>query len=250
MQEPIQQSGSEVAIVIYDAPLPPRYFRFSKKFIRTLFVMAPLLIGTMFLGLFLWGTGVRTIATPLPQVPSVLSEQNSQLIALEAEVKALKASNLELSNKLSSTPSAPTAGTGEDPFLLAIKKPYGMQNFVAEKRISVDQFGLTQDANKVSLKFQVISANAENKVTGHIIVFMVSDSVTMAYPSEANASMLQGIKYSQGEPFSVSRLRPTNAEFLHRLSGKSVRFLIYIFSREGDLLLQHETQSFAVEAKS
>lgn len=250
MREPIQQSGNEVAIVIYDAPLPPRYFRFSKKLIHSLFVVVPLLLGLGFIALFLWGVGARTVHVPLPKMPQVLNQQNSQVAQLEAELKALKESNAQLTTKLSSVPTPAAGSTAEDPFLLAIRKPYGMQNLVADKKITVDQFSLAQDPNKVSLKFQVISSHIEQKVTGHILVFMISDSVMMAYPPEANANLAQGIKYSSGEPFSVSRLRPTNAEFLHRLSGKSVKFIIYIFSREGDLLLNHETQSFPVEPKS
>jgi hypothetical protein len=84
---------------------------------------------------------------------------------------------------------------------------------------------------------------------GHVLVFMMSESGMMAYPKEANTTFSEGIKYSAGEPFSVSRLRPTNAEFLHRLIGEQVKFVIYIFSREGDLLFVKETESFKVGSK-
>lgn len=57
------------------------------------------------------------------------------------------------------------------------------------------------------------------------------------------------MKYSSGEPFSVSRLRPTNAEFLTRPQGGEVKFVVYIFSREGDLLLIKETEAFKVGTK-
>ncbi len=247
MKEAIQQPGGEVSIVIYDAPLPPRYFRFSKKFIRTLFVTVPvtflLITGT----LFLWGLGTRVRSAPVPSMPEVLTEKDSEVLSLKNEVETLKKSNEDLTTKLSSTPSTP-AGT-EEPFLLSIKRPYGMQNLINEKRVSLDQFTLEQDNNKVSLKFQIISASAENKVMGHVLVFMISESGMMAYPKEANATFSEGIKYSEGEPFSVSRLRPTNAEFLQRLVGESVKFVIYIFSREGDLLLVKETESYKVGAK-
>lgn len=247
MQETIQSAGREVAIVIYDAPLPPRYFRFTKRFIKVFFTVTPLLLGGIFLSLFMWGLGLRAYESPRPRIPEILTEKNSQLIALESEVSALKLSNLQLSEKLNSTPVTATA---EDPYLFGIKKPYGMQNLIKENRISVDQFSLQQDSNKVSFKFQIINAASESKELGHVIVLMVSDSIMMAYPQEVNANISQGAKYSSGEPFSVSRLRPTNAEFLHRLSGEKVKFIIYIFSREGDLLLQRQTDSFAVEAKS
>lgn len=249
MKETIQQSGSEVSIVIYDAPLPPRYFRFSKKLIKSLFVTVPLLLVILLGSLFLWGLGSKVYQSPRPALPQVLNAVDSKVVGLEAEIKALKESNDSLVNKLSVTSANQLAGA-EDPFLLAIKKPYGMQNLTTENKVSLDQFTLAQDGNKVSLKFQIISSGSENKVMGHVIALMVSESGIMAYPKSANQEIGQGIKYSSGEPFSVSRLRPTNAEFLHNLVGANVKFVIYIFSREGDLLLIKETESFKVGAKS
>lgn len=247
MKDSIQQPGSEVAIVIYDAPLPPRYFRFTKKFIRTFLVVVPVLLISLFLGLFLWGLGSRVQGQPRPQLPNVMSSEDSKVAVLENEIQALKTSNTELSDKLS---TAPTVSNAEDPFLMTIKKPYGMQNFLSQNKVTLDQFELIQEANSTSLKFQIISSTPETKVTGHVLVFMISVAGVMAYPIEANQLISQGIKYSSGEPFSVSRLRPTHAQFLHHLTGETVKFVIYIFSREGDLLLIRETESFKVGPKS
>jgi len=247
MNEFIQKNGDEVAIVIYDAPLPPKYFRLTKKFIRTLFIVTPLLLVTIFTLLFMWGLGSRMKDVKAPSLPVVMNESDSKIYALENEIKTLETSNKELSDKLSQTPAAATA---EDPHLLVIKKPYGMQNFLSENRVTLDQFELVQDNNKTTLKFQIISSTPETKVQGHVIVFMISESGLMAYPAGANAELSSGVKYSSGEPFSVSRLRPTNAEFLHRLGGETVKFVIYIFTREGDLLLIKETEGFKVGAKS
>lgn len=248
MKEAIQKSGGEVSIVVYDAPLPPRYFRFSKRFIRSLFVTTPLIFLFLLGGLFLWGLGTRVKSSPVPKMPEVLSEKDSELLALRSEIESLRKSNADFEAKLSSAPVSSAAGE-EDVFLLGIKRPYGMQNLTAEARVSVDQFNLEQDNNKVSLKFSIVSSKPENKVTGHVLVLMVSEAGIMAYPKEANAMIGEGIKYSAGEPFSVSRLRPTNAEFLQRLVGEKVKFIIYIFSREGDLLLVKETESYKVGAK-
>ncbi len=79
MKEAIQQPGGEVSIVIYDAPLPPRYLRFSKKFIRTLFVTAPLAFVFLLGGLFLWGLGSRVQTAPVPRMPEVLTETSSEM---------------------------------------------------------------------------------------------------------------------------------------------------------------------------
>jgi hypothetical protein len=177
-----------------------------------------------------------------------LSGEESKVMTLENEIKSLTESNKQLQDKLS---GLGTVGTTQDePFLMGIKKPYGMQNLMSENKVSLDQFELIQDQNKTYLKFQIINTNSETKVSGHVLVFMISESGLMAYPADANTSIGGGVKFSMGEPFSVSRLRPTNAEFLHRLGGEMVKFVIYIFSREGDLILIKETESYKVGAKS
>lgn len=247
MNESIQKSSDEVAIVIYDAPLPPKYFRLTKKFIRTLFVVVPILFLTLSLGLLFWGLGTRLKDAPAPTLPEVMSENDGKIYALEAEIKSLQESNKELSLKLSAGPGTTTT---EDPHLLVIKKPYGMQNFLAQNKVTLDQFEFVQESNKSSLKFQIISSTPETKVSGHVLVFMISKTGLSAYPVEANSQLSEGVKYSAGEPFAVSRLRPTNAEFLARPAGENVKFVIYIFSREGDLLLIKETESYKLGNKS
>jgi hypothetical protein len=83
-----------------------------------------------------------------------------------------------------------------------------------------------------------------------VLVFMISDAGVVAYPPEGNAAAAEGLKFSLGEPFAVSRLRPTNALFSATPAGEAVRFLIYIFSREGDLLLIKESETYKLGAKS
>lgn len=245
MTENIQQSSKEIAIVIYDSPLPPRYFRFSKKFFKTLFFIVPILVGIIFISLFIWGLSGRLSGTTKPSLPQIGGIEDSRIKELESELNELKKSNLQMADKIAGNSSF----LQEEPFLLAIKKPYGMQNFASLNKVSLDQFSVTQDQGKTTLKFQIISTNPETKVTGHVIVFMLSTGSLAAYPQEANASISQGIKYSLGEPFAVSRLRPTNAEFSYLPQGDTFRFIVYIFTREGDLLLIKETPQYQIGQK-
>lgn len=245
MKEPIEQSGQEISIVIYDAPLPPKYLKLSKKFIRTLFIVVPVLIGLVFLGLLVFGLGARLKEAPAPSIP-VISDEEAKVSSLESEIEALKQSNVALQEKLSSQTAGSTPGTQEEPFLMSIRKPYGMQNLLSENRVSLDSFEFVPSKDKTNFKFQIISPNPDTKVTGHVLVFMTSAGGMVAYPAAANSSISTGVKYSLGEPFAVSRLRPTNAEFSAVPQGDSVKFSIYIFTREGDLLLIKETESYKV----
>ena len=247
MKEFIQKSADEVAIVIYDAPLPPKYFRLTKRFIKTLFVVVPLFLVTLLSLLFLWGLGSRLRDTPAPVLPNVMSESDSKILALETELKDLKGSYQVLSDKVA---SGLTVASGDEPNLMMIKKPYGMQNLLSENKVTLDQIEFIPTAEQLTLKFQIISSTPEHRVTGNVIVFMISESGLLAWPKEINSSLVQGVKFSMGEPFSVSRLRPTDAVFKNKLTEETVRFIIYIFNREGDLLLMKETDSFKIGAKS
>jgi hypothetical protein len=247
MKDSIQENSHEVSIVIYDSPLPPRYLKFSKKFIRTLFVVAPITLGLVFITLLILILAPKVKDTQAPNLSAVLNTEDSKTVELETEVKMLKESNILLQEKISG--QLKPESNQEEAFLLAIKKPYGMQNLTAEKRVALEQFEFISSQDKANLKFQIISTNPENRVAGHIIVFMISKGGMMAYPEEANTSIYNGIKFSMGEPFAVSRLRPTNAEFSAKPIGEDVRFIIYIFTREGDLLLTRETESYKVGDK-
>jgi hypothetical protein len=246
MKEFIQKNGDEVAVVIYDAPLPPTYFRLTKSFIRTIFVVVPVIFVSILVVFFSWGLGTRIKDAPTPTLPNVGTVSDGRINGLESEIKSLQDSNKALSDKLAQAPSASVA---DDPHLMNIIKPYGMQNLIEENKVTLDQFELIQEPTMTSLKFQIISSTPENKVMGHVIVFMISESGVVAYPKDSNQAIALGMKYSSGEPFSVSRLRPTNAEFLTRPQGSDVKFVVYIFSREGDLLLIKETEPFKVGTK-
>lgn len=247
MKEFIQKNADEVAIVIYDAPLPPKYFRLTKRFIKTLFVVVPFLLLTSYFLLFIWGLGIRLQDTPAPKIPDVMSEADQKILALESEVKDLRESNQSLSEKIA---LGAGVATNDDPNLMVIKKPYGMQNLLAQNQVSLDQFELVQNQNKTTLKFQIINSTQDNRVSGHVLVFMLSDTGLLAWPKEANQAIAEGIKYSLGDTFAVSRLRPTDADFNVTLTGEAVKFIIYIFNREGDLLLIKETEQFKTGNKS
>lgn len=248
MKDTIQKSSDEVSIVIYDAPLPPKYFRLKKSFIKTITVIAPVLILLILGVFFIWGILPRLERSPSLSLPSLESEQEKQIRELNKKVKSVEEENQSLIAKLSSSNSEVSA---EDPYLMMIKKPYGMQNLLSQNKVFLESMEIGREPNRTTLRFQLVSSTPDKKVTGHIIVFMVSDTLgLMAYPIKANESIRSGIKYSEGEPFSVSRMRPTSAEFKHPTLEDNVRFLIYIFNREGDLLLMKETEAFKIGSKS
>jgi len=243
MIDPIERAGQEISIVVYDNPLPPKYFRLKKKFLKKLFILFPIFLVSTFAILFFWGLVVRSSSVSKEPISQKTIIEEDLVSQLKAEVLSLKESNSKLTEKLSSQTSP---NTPEDPFLMTIKKPYGMQNLIASQLVSVDQFNLSQDSDKINFKFQIISTTPETKITGHIIVYMVSNNGIFTYPFQESFTLKDGFKFSAGEPFSVSRLRPTTATFQQKAGTGRATFMIYIFNREGDLLLVKETDPYTL----
>ncbi|HLW56829.1 MAG TPA: hypothetical protein VKY27_05555 [Bacteriovoracaceae bacterium] len=245
MNNSIQSKGEEVSIVIYDSPLPPKYFTFKKSFLRTLLFLAPLILLIIFSALFIWAFGSQLKYAPKPKFPELINKEQARILELEGMVKELSVSNKNLAEKLSSTPE--TQAPSEVINLLAIKKPYGMQNLISKNMVTLDNLKMVQSNNQVQLDFHIISMQ-ETRISGHVLVFLLSNNQLVSYPEVSTNSLIEGIKYTQGEAFSVTRLRPTLASFPRPLVD-TVKFIIYVFTREGDLLLMQETQEFKLEKK-
>jgi hypothetical protein len=200
-----------------------------------------------------WGLGNRFKVTPSVKLLTAKSESKTEsrgkIKALENEIQSLQKNINELTQRLSRASTEQPSQGQTSPLLMVVKRPVGMQDLVAQNRVRLEQINLEQATNKLSLKFQLISNSPDTKVTGHILVFMLSKAGLAVYPTGANEQLTTGVEFSSGEPFSVSRLRPTSADFLFRPGTESVRFMIYIFSKQGDLLLGKETDNYQLGRK-
>lgn len=241
----LEEKSNEVSIVIYDAPRPPRYLKFNKSFLSWMFYGIPLLIGVLIIGSFIMAISPRqtsvNIKTPSLDLPTSIGGQGDEDKIKEAQtrIKELETENLNLQNKLANTPAE-----GNDLYFGQVLRPYGSQNLTDKGTLQLEQLEFFQDGSKSGIKFQLINPRPENRVSGHIIVFQYSGTESKVYPGLLQNSVLEGIKFSQGESFAVSRLRPTIAEFTGITNSPKVKFVIYIFNREGDLLIKHVTPEF------
>lgn len=246
----LEEKSSEVSIVIYDAPRPPRYLKFNKSFLSWMLYGVPLLIGVLIITSVIIGLSPRSGATfkaPTLEIPtSTFSGGESEKVKeTETRLKELEIENRNLQTKLASTPTE-----GSDIYFGQVNRPYGSQNLTDKGILQLEQIEFIQDGQKTGIKFQLINPRPENRVSGHIIVFQYSGTETKVYPGVLQNNAIDGIKFSQGESFAVSRLRPTVAEFSGLSASHKMKFVIYIFNREGDLLVKHITPDFEMTNKA
>ncbi|GEM_PF-999478 len=247
----LEEKSDEVSIVIYDAPRPPRYLKFNKSFLSWMLYGVPTVIGIIISASVVMALlprkGSTSFSTPSLQLPTNMNEKSDELKMKEAsaQIRELEVENQKLQEKLAGTPAE-----GSDIYFGQILRPYGSQNLTEKSLLQLEQIDFTSDSKKMVLNFQIINPHPEARVTGHIIVFEYSGLETRVYPGVLQNSAIEGIKFSQGEGFAVSRLRPTTAEFSGIPTSNKVKFVIYIFNREGDLLVKHVTRDFEMTTKA
>lgn len=230
----IQNKSTHIEIILNDHPEPVRLIRISKKRLKKFFLVTPLLILAIFLGLAatIWWKGINIpIGINLPNLPS--SDQ-MKMDDLESQVLSLEKSNLALQDKLDLTTSSET-----DVWIGPVKKPYAFQDLRSKKVLKIENINLDDKAGKRVLRFQLINNGPEiDRIYGHIFVFQIDSRGQSSYPAMTNQEWLEGIRYNKGETFAVSRLRPVEANFPP--ADNDARFLIIVFNREGDLILRQE----------
>jgi len=245
MTENIQSSEKEVSIVIYDSPLPPRYLKISRKLLKLLLVVLPIFFGLVFLSSISYLIYPHILKSPAPSLPKMLSSEEKKIRELEKMNLDLSESNKVLQTKL--TQNDPATGA-EANYLVGIKRPYGMRDLTEVKRIDIENIDLKSSSNKTQFSFQIVSNDPSRRISGNIFVYLIHSDGIYAYPNQITKNFSQGIKFTEGEPFAMSRLRPTTAEFNVNLLNETVRFVIYIFNREGDLLYSNESDLIKVTA--
>lgn len=236
----IEKEQKDLHFILHDSPEPPRLLVVSKRTLKGFTVFLPLLISLILLILltFAWfhspsmTKDLRDINLPsLPQ----LSKEERKIQELQEELQELQVTNQTITQKLS------TSGATETELWLGpIKRPYAIQDLTAKKMLQLDELILDTDVNRQTLKFNLVNTGPESqRVTGHIFVLQIHKAGLGIYPQPKAESLIQGIRFDEGESFAVSRLRPVEASFN---PIKDSRFVVVIFNREGDLLVKQELE--------
>ncbi len=231
----IEKESTDIHIILHDHPEPPRLLVIPKTTLKRFLITLPL--GIVFvlvitLGFSLWWKSPSASRVSMPTLPGQADVSSNS--DAEAELKALKLSQVAMQNKLAQTTLSET-----ELWLGPVKKPYALQDLTAKSPLKLENIALEDGAGKRVLRFNLINTGAaEDRVTGHVFVFQIDNRGLAPYPAMTTQEWLEGIRYNKGESFAVARLRPVEAPFPPADSDS--RFLVIVFNREGDLLIRQE----------
>ncbi len=233
----IQKERPELQFILNDSPEPPRLLTVPKRDLRRFLVTLPLAILTLLAlvaGVAILRPSARHGSLGIPSLPS-LSTDGGKVQELKAELAALTASNQALQKKLA---SPPTGGAVADVWLGPVKRPYALQDLRGKNELRLESITLEATETKQVLRFNLVNhGSSSQRVTGHVYVLQLHDGGMGLYPAATAGELAQGMRFDQGESFAVSRLRPVEAAFA---PVPDSRFLVIVFTREGDLLVHQE----------
>ena len=207
----------------------PRYLKISKDDIKKFRILNIGIFCIFFIcSLFLAATAFKDqwkqIQAPFTQTMSAEEKYQNEIKELENQIDSL-------TEKMNASPSSHATYTFLGINQALLEQPYGMKDLTSEKRIKLEEIKV-QKTNGVQFEFNIINNNESLKVAGFIWVMAIQGSKIIYYPE----NLQHPFKFTQGESFSVSKLRPVKAIFNGLNSQTPVIFIVSLFSREGDLI--------------
>ena len=227
----IQDPSKDLTLIVYNSPSAPRYLKLNKGLLRGLSIVIPLLTISFLGAAFLYSMFLKNQIVELrSSEPKVIAQLKEQVGELNTSIMALQKQNQSLTQKIAKG----TSGSDSNSVLNFFTIPIGIEDLRASELLKIENIKISHTPQDISLSFDLAN-NSEDKLSGYLFVTQYQENIVQTYPnSDLNEKNLK-LEYSQGEYFSFSRFRPTIAKF-SKISKKSARYKIYIFSRTGNLL--------------
>ena len=163
--------------------------------------------------------------------PKIITSLRKEKTTLESQLAQLKATNAELTNKISQgSTSAPASA------LALFSTPVGYEDLTDQEKAKLENMSANFKQQKVEFRFDLLN-NLDNdeKLSGYISIVQFSENTMSFHPQRSLSLENNRLDFSKGESFVVSRFRPVIAEF-DKPNGLSVWYKIFIFSRSGNLI--------------
>lgn len=238
-----QNQSSDVTLIVYDTPKPPRYYKLNKNFIKSLVIVIPILVITSIMFSLLYSIFLKNKINQLTSSePRRILELREVIAKQDIELANLAKTNSLMTEKLSKGSSGETSVSALGFFTI----PIGIQDLRAKELVKIEQVEI-KSGKEIQLDFNLAnnSPNAQ-KLSGYLTVVQYQDNIIQYYPSVELSEKNLRLEYSQGESFGFSRFRPTQVKF-EKVSNKSAKYKVFIFSRTGDILAYKQLGPFNIE---
>ncbi len=241
-----QNNSKELIKFIMQSPSGyPRYFEVPKSIFRFFIIFLPIILSVLLIIIFslLLKTKISAGAnsTDNQKNQEIVVLQNIENTQLKEEIKKIKEElslvKTELPNvtteKNSQTSFKPQSVIGLFSHTSLNKKNQNSTTFVLQN------FGHKTIDSKINITFEIANVSGlDEKLSGHAFIILKEMGTLQIYPQTTMLNENYQINYKDGEPFSVSRMRPFNATFDIVMSQQKVNRIInvIIFNKAGEII--------------
>lgn len=241
--------NKELALVIYNENAQARCYKFTRSHIKVILISISFILCISVLSsVFFYIYGKQKEKGSEVKLSLITQDLKQKITTLNASNIELNGLNNELTKKLTVDPKDKKANknlkSSSHPLFMLFESIKGFQDFSHKKMITLEDHNIKVEKNKITFSFNIIKALSGNeKINGHILILFKERNKLHVFPSNMIFSQSLTIKFYQGEPFSVRRLRPVNATFsldANEQLPPELFFKIFIFSRTGNLIHKDE----------
>lgn len=238
----IQSPSKEVTVIVYDTPKPPKYYKLNKSFIKTILIAIPLLTIFSISVSLLYSIFLKNkISQITSSEPKKILELREIIKKQETSIGTLTKTNTLITEKLSKGSGSETSVSALGLFTV----PVGIQDLRSRELVKIEQIKVSSEG-EIKLAFNLANNSPNNeKLSGYLNVIQFQGNIIQYYPNIELPQKNLRLEYSEGESFGFSRFRRTEAIF-KKVSKKSAKYKIFIFSRTGDLLAYKQLGPFNI----
>ena len=228
------RGSGKFSVLFYEEKNLPRYLQIGPRPLRFFIFGLPII--TMLAVAFALGAAYFVYQSK----HATVGEENRTIRRLKQEIQQLSKAQQQAAHEITALQEKlSTEGSGGELTSSTLIHPAkGQQDLTAQKLITLENIKVVTEDRGVRIDF-VMAKNEhyEQTLSGHIIIVLQKGNALSFYPANILNKQMQ-INYNSGETFSFGRLRPVNAVFAVSPESAALRFKIFIFSRNGDLLLE------------
>lgn len=226
--------ASKFSVLFYEEKNLPRYLQIGPRPLRFVIFGLPLL--TLLALAIAAVTGHQLYQSK----HATQGTENRIIQKLKQEVAQAQKAREQALNEMQGLQERLTQGASGDALMTTtlIHPVKGQQDLTKQQLITLENLKVTAEERGVKIDFVMAKTDhPEQTLAGHIIIVLQQGNQLHFYPANILNQQMQ-INYNSGETFSFGRLRPVSAVFAPAPDVKSSRFKIFVFSRNGDLLLE------------
>jgi hypothetical protein len=226
----IQSKEKNSYFLVKDPQSDPVLIKINKASLRIILYVTPIIFfGSLVSSYFIYEYFSYRLISAKKENREFSKELRVKNKELNAEIKGLKANELQLQKKIS-------LGNIEDDSFGLFGQSLGFQDLSDKNLATIDMKIISVKGGKVNINFGLSNNDSSKRLSGYVFAVQYANNQINIYPQVKEYNSALKIDYFKGESFTISRFKNIETQF-QLSSGNQYHYRFLIFSKTGDLLV-------------